>query len=491
MLRSIFKPTGLYLAFLTLALATIAGPATGQTFLGELTDKTPTLDNGSPYNFYNLRCEGGEAIRISFLDPAFEGYMMIKAPHKTQQVSLQPQLLPEPGTFFDLIAEHPGEYRISVVGRRAGEFGSYKLDIQPLTQGKWVTKEQVETLIQNGESKMMFMSMDFTGRVLAYSRGNQPTLAFNRSTARGSIGPSEPFGQAGSALVNTRLKGFSRPIVTATFLGEVKGDTMKWAVQNYVSQERIEKQRRIAPEVQFYTQFPEQGPQEASFTIELGKGQYFFGYVAHPGKVKPEPKGADGERPASTLDYVVSMTGPDGVNVEESASPYSAEVRAPVDGIYTFTVKAGERPLPADFTVAYQQGRSVPALDAPVAWSTRRARAILEGKLDQSSKNDNKRRYQTFKIKVKAGDRVVADVWSQDFKPSVMLATPDKREIRNEAINDSSMHAFASFIAKEDGLCTLHVIGRTPEDAGSFKVSLAVLDAKGGKSIIPADPLAR
>jgi hypothetical protein len=467
----------------------VANPAGAQTFRSELDENAPKLDSGQVFHTYELRCDGGEALRISLTSDDFDEYLLISLPDGEMLRSLPSRLLPEEGTFIDLIAEYPGEYTLYVTSRTPGDTGAYELNIQPLTQGRWLTTYQENTNIINGQSQFNLITLDFTGRILASCITHRPTISLDLKNARGEVSASQPFGNAGSAMITARIPGAARPVATARF-GPNAAGSVQWALQNYQTQQHIEKQRRIAPPIQFDAQFPEQGPQEIAYTIDLQAGQYFFGYVAQAGQFNPDQPAAPDQR-VTPLDYAVTITGPEGVHIEDEPSPFSVEMHAPVQGTYTVTIKAAQRRLPPGFRFAYQQSRPVPALDAPLAWSTLYTRMILQGTLDDTCETIADRRYQAYNIPLKAGDRLVVDAWSEDFKPSIILATPNQRGLKNEGVNGSAIHAHSAFVAEEDGHCTLFVIGRTPDQRGSFQLSVAVLPADVGKRLIPPDPLAR
>lgn len=468
----------------------VAGPhASAQPFLGALSDGDDVLGDGMYYDMYTFHCVGGEAFRLSLRSIAFNGRIIVMPPEDGAMIaSPPPQLVPERGTFIDVIANTPGDYVVAVTSLAPGQTGAYELRLSPLTHGQWVTDRQGVGQSEGGKLEFALLAMPGPGRLLAYADGLQPVLSIAAGQAGGDNGPSQAFGLGGGAVFPVDFVATGVPLATATLANGRNGEVY-WAYQRYVPAETVEAMRSRTPQRRIDGHFPEGGPRRTSFNITLAQDQFFFTFIATENMMDVEGALNGEDEGPSYEDYRVSITGPDGAALRlESDRPYMAEFRAPAAGQYTIHVSA-VRDVPDTFKLAYSMGRSVPAIDAPIRWSTGEGRAVFTGMLDDTCELISGRPSLAYGIPVKARDHVVIDLWSEDFLPSVIVATPDEQGHSNHGLDGSDQHARVSFIAEEDGLCTVFVVGRTPEANGEFQMSVGV--AVIGATTPGPDPLDR
>ncbi len=483
------RPFGPTLALALLLVVGLAGPAAAQPFRGALTADDATLGDGSHYDMYTFHCVGGEAFRLSLRTGGFDGRIIIMPPDDGEMVaSPPPQLVPEPGTFIDLIANTPGDYVVAITSIAPQQTGEYELMLTPLSNGQWVTDRQGVSQSEGGKLEFALIALPGHGRLLVYGEGLGPVLSLEAGEAGGDHGPSQSFGQGSGAVFPVNFEAGGVPLATATLANGRNGEVY-WAYQRYVPAETVEAMRSRTPQRRIDGRFPAGGARQTSFTINLAEDQFFFTFVMPEGFMDVEGALNGDEAPPSHEDYRVRVTGPDGAAVRDTTSAaYMSEFRAPAAGQYTIHVSA-VRDVPDAFKLAYSLGRDVPAIDAPIRWSSDAGRMVFTGTLDDDSDLISGRRHVAYGIPVKAGDRVEIDVWSEEFLPGLVVATPDEQGIGNQGYDGSDRHARVSFTAEADGLCTLFVAGRTPEDAGRFEVSVGTSqpDAAG-----PApDPLQR
>lgn len=466
--RSTFRPAVLGRALLLLLALLAALPAQAQTFYGELNADDDRLDDGRHFDVYTLHCVGGEAFRLSLVGNGFDGSIFIIPPEGEATTSPDARLLPQWGTSIDTIARYPGEYTVLVTSREPGMDDHYQLTLSPLTRGQWVTEREGIGRSENGRFTFGVMAMADEGRLLAYAEGLNPTLSIDAGAAGGASEDAAPFAQGSGVELPVRFTAFAVPEAIVTLAGVRDGEVL-WAHQRYIPQEKVESTRARTPQAKIDGTFPD-GGRETSFDVTLSQGQFFFAFVSAMGDLLGS---GDADGP-SYEDYRVWITGPDGQAVQdESAEDYMSQVHAPVAGQYTIHV-AGAADVPATFELAYSMGRNAPALDAPIRWTTQDGRMGFGGELDDDDQRTAGRRSDTYGIPVKAGDRVVIDVWSADLMPSIVVATPDEQGHSNQGFQGSDMHARVDFVALQDGLCTIFITGRTADDAGSYSTSIAI-----------------
>jgi len=470
--RSTFRPATLGRALLLLLALLAASPAAAQTFYGDLDADDERLDDGRYYDVYTLHCVGGEAFRLSFVGNGFDGSIFIVPPQGEATTSPDARLLPTWGTSIDTIAKHPGEYTVLVTSREPGTTDRYQLTLSPLTRGQWVTEREGVGRSENGRFAFGLMAMGGQGRLLAYAQGLNPTLSIQAGQAGGASGDPVPFAQGSGVELPIRFSAFGIPEATVTLAGGRNGEVL-WAHQRFVPQEEVEQSRARTPQAKIDGTFPD-GGRQTSFNVTLSEGQFFFAFVAALDSFDVEGALNGEEAGTSYDDYRVWITGPGGEAVaDESSEDYMTQVHAPAAGQYTIHV-AGEPDVPATFELAYSMGRTPPAIDAPIRWTTQEGRMGFGGELDDNDQRTAGRRSDTYGIPVKAGDRVVVDVWSPDLMPSIVVATPDEQGHSNHGFQGSDMHARVDFVAQQDGLCTIFITGRTPDDAGSYSASIAI-----------------
>lgn len=458
---------------LLLLLALLASQSAGaQTFYGDLTADDEQLDDGRYYDVYYLHCVGGEAFRLSLVGNSFDGSIFIVPPEGEATSSPDARLLPAWGTSIDTIAKYPGEYTVLVTSREPGTTDRYQLMLSPLTQGQWVTEREGVGRSENGRFAFGLMAMGGQGRLLAYAEGLGPTLSIQAGQAGGTSGEPVAFAQGSGVELPIRFDAFGIPEATVTLTGGRDGEVL-WAHQRYVPQDEVEKSRGRTPQARIDGTFPE-GSRATSFNVTLAEGQFFFAFVAADGAFDLESALEGEEAGPSHEDYRVWITGPGGQAVEdESTERYMTQVHAPAAGEYTLHI-AGDPEVPATFELAYSMGRTPPAIDAPIRWTTQEGRMVFGGELDDEDDRVAGRRSETYGLPVKAGDRVVIDVWSTLMMPSIVVATPDEQGHGNQGFQGSDMHARVDFVAQQDGLCTVFITGRTADDAGEYRASIAV-----------------
>lgn len=467
----------------------LVGPAFGQPFIGTLSDGDDVLGDGMYYDMYTFHCVGGEAFRLSLESIAFNGRIIVMPPEDGAMIaSPPPQLVPERGTFIDVIANTPGDYVVAVTSLAPGQTGAYELRLSPLTHGQWVTDRQGVGQSEGGKLEFALIALPGHGRLLTYADGLQPVLSIEAGQAGGNNGPSQSFGLGGGAVFPVNFEAGGVPLATATLANGRNGEVY-WAYQRYVPAETVEAMRSRTPQRRIDGSFPAGGARQTSFTINLAEDQFFFTFIVPEGFMDLEGALNGEDEPPSHEDYRVRVTGPDGAAVGDTTNAaYMSEFRAPTAGQYTIHVSA-VRDVPDAFKLAYSLGRDVPAIDAPIRWSTGEGRAVFTDTLDDTCELISGRPSLAYGIQVKARDHVVIDLWSEDFLPSVIVATPDEQGHSNHGVGGSDQHARVSFIAEEDGLCTVFVVGRTPEARGDFQMSVGV--AVIGATTPGPDPLER
>lgn len=471
--------TGTRLAHvLALLISVVAVPAPAQVFFGTLADTDEQLGQGQFYDTFTLHCVGGEAFRLTLRGNGFDGRILLLPPEGEMVAGLDPRLEPSWGTSLDVIAKHPGDYTVIVTSIEPNTTDLYQLMLTPLTQGQWVTDRQGVGQSEGGELAFGLIALPGPGRLLAYAEGLSPTITLEAGQAGGGTGRATTFAQGSGAALPVEFTDGGLPLATVALAGGRDGE-VHWAYQRFVPQETVEQSRARTPQARVDGVFPE-GSRETSFDLTLAEGQFFFAFVAADGFMDLEGALEGEDEGPSPQDYRVSVVGPDGQPVGNAEGlAYMSQFHAPVAGQYTIRV-VGTPQVPDTFQLAYSIGRDVPALDAPIRWSSTETRLGLSGTLDDDSDRLAERRSNAYGIPVKAGDRVVVDVWSAAFLPSITVATPDEQGHSNQGFQGSDMHARVDFVAQADGLCTVFVVGRTTEDAGDYNISVAVAPAEAG-----------